>query len=648
MVYAIIDGQRVLIPLYQVASPPPQIQTPSRDALSVSRKAEKSAAASTSPDSVGSLQSSPSPPVNGHQPEQMTTSPPRQQRDLSPTTRRNRDLAQALFGEQSQDMVSPATASTTPTSPEKPPPTAYQQYPPPTPTLLERSSSQIRSPVEEPASATSSSSPPYSALISRNPSILRSPQSFANQTELALEVQRKTEAATASLKRGPSMKYQDNNGSSISIARKRIAPHQISAPHLVSASTSLDTIPLRSPSVSSTNPAKTGKLGQRLRKWGTLRGKPTMPSGEEVTPFPLDAQSAHLAPVSSPSFSQTIQRATPNIIIPVAPASASLAEPERPKVPLPSPPATAGPGIKGFMSRFRKPVRPADALPEGDRRSVEQQRPPQLSPEFSFPRPAQSSSTTPYKTAVKTPTSPTSPPPVTAPPANWNDAHQQPNANHSLALKQLFDAASTIGLDQTALNDLLKRSGSTSSNLTMLTRNDLSFTNSTLVSYNDGTVNRARSPTTYEGRSNTAASLDHRDDTIVPINVVPRNRGKAEDNNTSANAIVRRTIIFPSESKTSMMDLNILTRKNSAARRRRSASAASVTSSSRSVHDRAPTPPPPRAPNGRRFSHDASPPVPQLPTSLSAQAESLLMPLAIPRPAPANAIEKSNSAYESL
>ncbi|KAF7968557.1 hypothetical protein HWV62_30089 [Athelia sp. TMB] len=637
----------------RVASPPPQVQTTSRE-ISTPQKVERPMAVSVSPASVASMES-PSPATNAHRPTQSATLPTRQQRDLSPTTRRNRDLAEAIFGDQSQD-IPPPTQTLTPPSPlEKVADNTSHHFIPSTPPLLVRSPSQIRSPTEEPTPATpSSQGQSHPIQLSRNASILRSPRDIAD-SELVLEVQRKTEAATASLKRGPSVKYHDN-GSSLSIARKRIAPHQISSPHLVSASTSLDTIPVRSPSVSSNNAPKTGKLGSRLRKWGTLRGKPTIPNGDEVTPFLLEAQAPPTQATAVPTSGQTAQYASVNPSISQPPASASLAEPVRSKAPIPSPPATAGPGIKGFMSRFRKPSKTSDASMDisrtspdlGSGRSAEQARPRQPLPEFTFPQP------TPTAHAHVAPNTPSVS--VTTPTLNGFSTqlsdrpvahHQnQSSTNHSLALKQLFDAATTIGLDQTALNELLQRSGSTSSNMTMLTRNDSSFTTSTLPSPNEEALSRSRSP--YDAHSHTnLVAPDRVDDAIKPISAVPRKHGKAGDNDSASNAVVRRTLIFPSESRTSTIDLNILMRKNSTARRRRSASAASVTSSSRSVHDRAPTPPPPRSPTGRRFSHDASPPVPQLPTSLSAQAESLL-PIARPRPAPAGVIEKSNSAYESL
>lgn len=645
--------------LSQVTSPPPQAQA--QNSNSSSSNTDNAVRSKILESVVDSIKTSSQQTNN-----EPATPSPQQPRELSPSSRRNRDLARALFGGNSQD-ASPATLS----SSDKSPKMAYHHPSPSSPALVERSPSQTRLTKEDNISGTSPASP-YPASLSRNLTILKSPRTPVDQTELAREVQRKTEAATASLKRGPSTKYLDTNASttSISLTRKRIAPHQISAPHLVSASTSVDTIPLRSPSVASGNPTqqKTGKLGQRLRKWGTLRAKPTVPNGDEITPFPLDAQSAR-----SPPSVQHAHYNTSNINIPEAPATASFTEPGRSKVPLPSPPATTGPGLKGFMSRFRRP-RTADTASEFGRRSVDQDRRPQpqespaVSPappgtplnEYVFPRQSLPQSAPAIKSSFQSPVSRVAPPSSmqSTPPTSWNassKAHTsqqlETTANpNDTALKQLFDAASNLGLDQTALNDLLARSGSTSSKSTagwnMLTRNNSAVTNSKPATQNDNPTDRARSPTS-DGRP----SLDERRGDIVTNNVIPRKRvqpTQALPDDNGANAIVRRTIIFPSDSRTSTIDLNILMRKNSqSARRRQSAGTASVTSSSRSVHDRAPTPPPPRSPTGRRFSHDASPPVPQLPASFSAQAESLL-PVSTPRSTTATPIEKSSSAYDSL
>ena len=105
--------------------------------------------------------------------------------------------------------------------------------------------------------------------------------------------------------------------------------------------------------------------------------------------------------------------------------------------------------------------------------------------------------------------------------------------------------------------------------------------------------------------------------------------------NAAPNAVVRRTIIFPSDSRMSALDFQAMMRKQSVSRRRASVS------SKTSVHDRVPTPPPPHRAAGRRFSTDAaSPPVPQLPPALSAQNDNFL---AVPSP-----VEKTGSAYDSL
>ena len=107
-------------------------------------------------------------------------------------------------------------------------------------------------------------------------------------------------------------------------------------------------------------------------------------------------------------------------------------------------------------------------------------------------------------------------------------------------------------------------------------------------------------------------------------------------------AVIRRTLIFPSEFRSSKVDLSQVNRKSLMRRHRRSGSATSA-QSARSVHDRAPTPPPPKTNGGRRFSTERSPPVPGVATSIGAQAEVLL------RAPPSNAAaEKLSSAYDSL
>ena len=109
-------------------------------------------------------------------------------------------------------------------------------------------------------------------------------------------------------------------------------------------------------------------------------------------------------------------------------------------------------------------------------------------------------------------------------------------------------------------------------------------------------------------------------------------------------AVVRRTLIFPSESRQSTVEPGTALRKTSSTRRRRSTSAASM-HSNRSLHDRVPTPPPPKSFTGRRFSSEQSPSLPQIPNSLLSQTEAVVD---VPQSAPAIPLGISDSAYDSL
>jgi serine/arginine repetitive matrix protein 2 len=125
----------------------------------------------------------------------------------------------------------------------------------------------------------------------------------------------------------------------------------------------------------------------------------------------------------------------------------------------------------------------------------------------------------------------------------------------------------------------------------------------------------------------------------------PEMRRGRESANAPRSAVLRRTLIFPSDAKAAGIDLGGLARKGSARKSRRAS--AGSTLSSRSVHDRVPTPPPARSGGGaaqRRFSKDTSPPVPTLPSSFPRAADALTVPLS----APAGVLEHSSSTYDSL
>lgn len=563
---------------------------------------------------------------------------PNADKDVSPTTRRNRDLAQVLFGLQEKEdgiMNTSPDPSSDSLSPERsnlpadPSPTLpLFTYPPLHP---------ISPPSEPPFSASSLGTRPYQPA--RNPSTPRLPQSPEEEAELAREVQRKTEAAMFALKKPPSgSNLREGLAPKPSVSRRRISPNQISTPQLVSASTSVDTIPLQSPSINSGQPAGPSKLGSRFKKFrGSLRTK-NLPTGEEVTPFPLDLRSppppqiAHYDPV--------------RLNVTGGSGAASATELGGFRVPVPSPPASAGPGLKGFMARFRGKQR-SDTVSEYTHQGSSHLSPNPSSSSPALYHPSQRSPPSGSPLEVLSPTShlnsatqpkPERPSPSASTTPRPRQSSPQPSppqteADESQALKQLFDAASNLGLDQSALTALLARSASTSSrstDWTMLTRNNSSVTNSRPTTRDEALPERGHHALPQNGQANLNdppnPQIDHK----------RRPRQGQVDNN----AVVRRTIIMPSESRASNIDLNTLIRKNSSRRRR-----ASTTSfSSRSVHDRAPTPPPARS--SRRFSVEPSPPVPHLPQGMSFQTDQFL---GVSPTHPGGGMEKSSAAtYDSL
>ncbi|KAJ7582846.1 hypothetical protein C8J56DRAFT_955897 [Mycena floridula] len=500
-------------------------------------------------------------------------------REPSPSARRNRDLAQVLFGQENDAE--------------------------PDPSSVKQNSGLNPDTGSHPMPSMAS----YSSA--RNPSSPRLHPTEQEKAELARDVQRRAEAANIALRKQPSSTNLLEGLPPTSSVRKRVNPNQISTPTLVSASTSVDTIPLRSPSLSQQQ--STSKIGSRFRKLrGTLR-KVNSPAGEEITPYPLDLR--------SPPASQTIRYDPENLVPPGMPVAASATE-SRFKVPVPSPPASAGPGLKGFMSRFRGKQRPEPSFHEG--RTSTQPLSANSAPHLSMPDGLQRSS-------PQIVSSPYSEPIGFHPSRSPDDNHSPPaSTNESVALKQLFDAASNLGLDQRMLNDLLLvRSGSTSSRSTDWTMQSPG-SGSPVAPEKNTSDRRARRASIDNTLSRNGSSVGRKASLRKPADFVRKPReGQADP----ANPVVRRTIVFASDAN---IDLNTLARKTSARRRR--ASATSI--SSRSVHDRVPTPPP-RSPTGGRFSSEASPPVPQLPRSFAAQG------LGVP-PFAGGPIEKSSSNYDSL
>lgn len=560
--------------------------------------------------------------------------------EVSPTTRRNRDLARALgFGTEEEDNTvvapqpahepAPSSSSASLTVEAILPPVSYSEAEEANPP----SNSSLQPEVAALTSSTSSSL--YRSASVRDHGIIP-----LDQNELAKEVQRRVEAATALMNSGH--KIMDPNASSVSVTRKRISPSQISTPVLVSAPSSVETVPLPLPAASSpSNPPPSLGLTQRMRRLrNTLRVKPTVSSVDETTATATHRQQQHPQPPQPNSSSGLSRR--PTLPLPKF-GTGSSADLTKPKQPSSNTPPSTTPGLKGLMARFRKPRAPEN---NGDSHSSGHSR---TSPTTSSPTTSShrgNSAATPPSGAPPSVEGTSRPSPVTAALTSEVD---------SAAVKQLFEAASNLGLDQAALNDLLARSTSISraAGWGLSAGASSAAGNRTLAppvsTGSNGTpLDRTRSTTPDERRNDDTATLNSMDGTIVrkassvrkPTSPIPT--PTAQPSPTPDSAVLRRTLIFPSEFRASKVDLTQPSRKQSSKRHRRTGSAIS-SQSARSVHDRAPTPPPPKSNASRRLSTDRSPPVPSMATSITAQAEALLR-----GPTRNAAQEQSNSAYESL
>ena len=565
------------------------------------------------------------------------------EKELSPVTRRNRALARVLFGEEdSKEGESPVSKaepiksipepesiiSTSSTDTTRVPSTPATSNLAPTPPYVVSSS--------PPISAQSSMSQHVEATyLHRNPSVTKVPQIPSEQADLVREVQKKAEAAMIALNKTSSSSVNLPEGLSRSSSmRRRVVPRDISMPTLVSTTTNLNALPL-----TKLNDNNTSKIGSRFRRLrGSLRAKNIPSSGEETaTSGSPNVVSPRQAAHSNPKAGE----------LNIKPPSSAASEHSRFKNPLQSP-ATSGPGLKGFMARFRgkqkmseapqeRPLAsptvtsaPATTVPSSPR-SIDTVMPgiPASPSEKSLnvaprspgqPRPMYSRFP-PANLAVVTQTAPSAPQPPKTQSQTESQPPESPNSEQSrAALQQLFSAANDLGLDQNALTDLLSRSGSVSSR-NLLNRNN-SVAQSTSKS---GSANSAE-PVSYvssSGSDQTATPTNSANPPIqeeqshtrpvTPDDPTLQKSRKADpfrrlkDNQTENNNVVRITRVYANDAP----ELAGLINRKSSNRRKR-VSTASV--SSRSVHDRVPTPPPPKT--ARRFSADRMPPVPHLPNSL--------------------------------
>ena len=603
-----------------------------------------------------------------------TTTPPistSDDKDLAPSTHSNRGLAHFLFGDDEPKEPTITITTTTTTTRDEPPQSKADSEPfvihnvsLPVPTIA-----SSPPPLAGESSKTTLISPsPY--LLTRNPSLPRIPQKPKEEADLTREVQQKADAAMIALKKDPStVNLADTLKRSTSV-RKRIDTSQISTPRLVSASTSVDTIPLRSPSISGNSTSGASKLSSRFRKLrGSLRGKNA----------PADHETVVRDPMSAPA-TQTVYYDPAKLNVAGGLSISSATEAGRFKVPVPNPPSSAGPGLKGFMARFRNKQRMSE-MPSGNAMSraassLSQSSPTSLmTPRQTEPLAKSNASITgershssitrpagqarpmysrfppanPVSTFTPAPTS-TSSPPSKPPAETLNDSQS------AAALEQLYAAAIDLGVDQDALQDLLARSGSTSARNPLPKNNSIQATPrplgsrepfeqniTTQVSYVSSTGSNQTTPTSYGPQSNNnyVASDNERateepatrKSSLRKLDYLRRTK-EGQTTDAAANAIVRRTIIYASDSGLSATEFAAMIQRKNSSRRRKI----------NSVHDRAPTPPPPKTSSVKRFSADGMPPMPQIPTSLG-QAEKLLN---APSTSTGGAIEKSNSTYDSL
>ncbi|PCH38460.1 hypothetical protein WOLCODRAFT_115527 [Wolfiporia cocos MD-104 SS10] len=613
------------------STPQPQSAVKTSTSKEADHLAKANALLNAVVDSIESPRAKAQPALEPEEPPVTTITAPPEPPLSSPGTRQ-RALADALFGAEDRERLhmdftlSPLVGIAV-VSPEQ---TAEASHPEPSP-----------APSSQPLASSSLTAdvkplvPPFDSGV---PST-----SYVDAASLERDVQQRAEAATAALRKSPSIpKVGDGHGS---VPRKRIHPNQISTPKLVSASTSVEAIPLRAPLLNPAQPAPpSNKIFKRLR--GTLRPKAAL-NGEEVVPHPLELRT----PPSAAGSSASIPKYTDPVVV-------SATDPGLPKVPAastPSPPASATPGLKSFMARFRK-QRATDTYPAPQR---QRPGPASMSVSLSAPLPSRRSVDQPLSApvtqtnfaplqSVQSPP-PQLPLPSISPEPIMVDTDLPLSNGHAsseeAALRQLFDAANDLGLDQAALNDLIARSPSTSSKSTTWTKltrmgSTTGSRKSRVQGARTSAQNNARSPPVSEGRPSMddfspRPSVEVQQPPIPKApEPTPRPRRERE-NGQDLNPVVRRTIIYPSDTRAPTVDLSALTRKQSASRKRRSAGVASI-QSVRSIYDRVPTPPPHKSGSGGRFSTEDSPPVPQLPPAITGQTDTLLPP------------GQANSTYDSF
>ncbi|CAE6515567.1 unnamed protein product [Rhizoctonia solani] len=493
-------------------------------------------------------------------------------------------------------------------------------------------------------------------------------KSVQDEKSLAEDVERRAMAATAALKSASTPRLDATTGRK---AGKKVNPRQISSPQLVSATTSVDTIGLAAAAAAvGSNPSTPqqasqpslpntqSKLSQRIKKFtGNLRTRAPIPTAEDISPYVIEVStppSGEPAQTSAgnriPSASTTTTSRVPSNSEPKSAPPTTESPVGAPSTPDGSAPSSAGtptspqPRLRGFMARLRKGRKDSTSSGFGDKPRA----PSPLGPNLTKPIPApphipaamlklapipmpenlSTSSLAGSGTGIEVPPPP--PPPPTVPQSAPADLTTTPTHTPAPsqqvdeeAIRRLYDAASQLGLDHSAINDILVRSQSTSSRSTGWTQASSPMAQS---SHKTDTVAAPPLPTVLERSMSVTTPKAPRSPgalgrqlSLKPYNGLPL-RTPASQEDTSSTSIIRRTVIFPTPPGRASSEMN---RRPSSSRHKRNRSGS--IHSNKSVQDRTPTPPPSRAPLNKRFSKDASPPVPQLPTGIEGSATSVLL-----------------------
>jgi len=235
-----------------------------------------------------------------------------------------------------------------------------------------------------------------------------------DDAQLEQDVRRRVEQATAALKSASQVSLRERSNS---VKRKKINTNKISGPQLMSASTSVDAMPsLTSPSPALSSPGGDGskstgsKFSQRLKKLGTWRNKPATPTPEEPQPQHAHNLSPYSPGSSTPTgaFHQSV-RVNSHVSELSGPASASLADVNHYRLPANSPghspPASAGPAFRSFVSRLGKPFGASSTdlqLPRSERER-ERVSPHHYAPPASPKSPPTSPTATSYINSARSP-----------------------------------------------------------------------------------------------------------------------------------------------------------------------------------------------------------------------------------------------------